>query len=294
MAVQTRTIEAPGGRSLAVYEAGDPGGAPVLFHHGTPSSGVPWETHDRLGAAQGIRLVSYDRPGYGASTRAAGRAVADVAIDSEAIADALGLDRFATWGLSGGGPHALACAAGLPDRVAAVASVAGVAPYGVDGLDWLAGMGEGNIEEFGAALEGEAMLRPLLEQAAESHQTSVEELVESMSTLLSPPDLAAVRTELGAHLRHHVRRGARAGRRRLGRRRSRLRPPVGLRARARSAVPVLVVQGRQDLMVPGAHGDWLAARLPGAEAWFSEDEGHLTLWLPESVRRIHEWLLARL
>ncbi len=293
MAVTTSTIKAPDGRSLTVYEAGDPAGRPILFHHGTPSSGVPWEAHDRLAAEQGARLVSYDRPGYGASARLPGRTIASAADDACAIADALGLDRFATWGLSGGGPHALACAAGLPGRVAAVASVAGVAPYDADGFDWLAGMGEGNLEEFGATLEGEATLRPALEEGAKRMGASVAALTEQMRTLLSPPDEAAMQTGLGLHLLDTNERGLGHGvdgwiDDDLAFARSWGFDP------ARLDLPVLVVQGRQDLMVPSTHGDWLAAAIPGAEAWFREDEGHLTLWLPDSVRRIHEWLLARL
>ncbi len=293
MAVTTSTIKAPDGRSLTVYEAGDPAGRPILFHHGTPSSGVPWEAHDRLAAEQGARLVSYDRPGYGASARLPGRTIAAAAADASAIADALGLDRFATWGLSGGGPHALACAAGLLGRAAAVASVAGVAPYDADGFDWLAGMGEGNLEEFGATLEGEATLRPALEEGAKRMGASVEALTEQMRTLLSPPDEAAMQTGLGLHLLDTNARGLGHGvdgwiDDDLAFARSWGFDPAGL------DLPVLVVQGRQDLMVPSTHGDWLAAAIPGAEAWFSEDEGHLTLWLPDSVRRIHDWLLARL
>ena len=115
------TIEATDGRSLTVYDAGDPDGRPLLFHHGTPASGVPFDRHVELAREQGVRLLSYDRAGYGDSTRNPRRAVADVVSDVEAIADALELERFATWGISGGGPHALATAAGLPDRVVAVA-----------------------------------------------------------------------------------------------------------------------------------------------------------------------------
>ncbi|HVD39904.1 MAG TPA: alpha/beta fold hydrolase, partial [Solirubrobacterales bacterium] len=108
------------GRSLTVYDAGNPDGRPILFHHGTPSSGVPFERHVELAREQGVRLLSYDRAGYGDSTRMPGRAVTDVAQDVEVIAEKLGLEQFATWGRSGGGPHALATAAGLADRVVAV------------------------------------------------------------------------------------------------------------------------------------------------------------------------------
>ena len=295
MAVRESAIETADGRLLTVYDAGDPAGAPVLFHHGTPSSGLPYEPHVLLAETQGVRLLSYDRAGYGDSSRHAGRGVGDVAADAARIADALGLDRFGTWGLSGGGPHALACAALLPDRVAAAASAAGVAPYGAEGLDWLAGMGEANVAEFGAALAGEETLRPALEAEAEG-MTGVTgpRFVEAMRTLLSPPDVAVVEGRaLGDHLAATFARGlARGVDGWLDDDLAFVRPwgfdPAAIER------PVLAVQGEQDLMVPAGHGDWLAARIPGAEGWFSADEGHLTLFETRSVERIHEWLLARL
>jgi pimeloyl-ACP methyl ester carboxylesterase len=144
------TIEA-GDRALRVLEDGDPGGAMVLLHHGTPGSGrihPPWAQD---AAARGLRLVTYDRPGYGESARDPGRTVASAAADAAAIADALGAERFATWGTSGGGPHALACAALLGDRVVAAATLASPAPR-IDGVDFLGGMGEDNAREFQAAI----------------------------------------------------------------------------------------------------------------------------------------------
>src|SRR3954464_11493461 len=130
-------------------------------------SGVPYAPHVELASEQGIRLLGYDRPGYGGSTRSAGRKVADCVDDVTALADALGLERYATWGISGGGPHALACAALCDGRLVAVASLAAVAPYGAEGLDWTAGMGQSNVEEFAAVLEGETAIRPLVETERE-------------------------------------------------------------------------------------------------------------------------------
>ena len=295
MAVRQSTIETAGGRYLTLYDAGDPSGAPILFHHGTPSSGAPYEPHVRLAERQGVRLLSYDRAGYGDSSRHAGRSVGDVAGDVARIAEELGLERFATWGLSGGGPHALACAALLPNRVRAVASVAGVAPYGSEGLDWVAGMGEANVAEFGAALAGEEALRPALEaEAAGSARLSGAQFAEALRTLLSPPDAAVLEeSDLGDHLAAGFGRAlARGVDGWLDDDLAFVRPwgfePDDV------LQPALVVQGRQDLMVPRTHGEWLAAAIPGAEPWFSEAEGHLTLFTPRSVEGIHDWLLARL
>ncbi len=293
MAVTTTEVAVADGRTVNVYEAGDPAGAAVLFHHGTPSSGLPYAPHVRLAEEQGIRLVSHDRAGYGESSRDPGRDVAAVARDVAAITTELGIDRFATWGLSGGGPHALACAALLPERVAAVASVAGVAPYGVEGLDWLDGMGKANLEEFGASLAGEETLRPALEAEAGLGRTTVAELEAALSTLLSAPDVAALEDGIGAYLLSGFTTGLARGVDGWIDDDLAFTRPWGFEA-AEIGPPVLVVQGRQDLMVPAGHGDWLANRIPGAEAWFSEDEGHLTLFQPRSVRRIHEWLLGRL
>lgn len=126
----------------------------MLFHYGTP--GVRLLSPQAVGAAVrcGVRLLVPDRPGYGGSSRRPGRRVADVVEDIVQLADALGWDRFATWGGSGGAPHALACAALLPDRVRRCASVVGPAPFDADRLDWFAGMSAGNVEEFTRALGG--------------------------------------------------------------------------------------------------------------------------------------------
>src|SRR3954465_7161867 len=168
-----------------MHEAGDPDGLPVVVHHGTPASGLLYAVHVELAREQGIRLIGYDRPGYGPSDRHIGRSVADAASDVSAIADSLGLDRYGSWGISGGGPHVLACAALCDERLVAAASLAAVAPYGAQGLDWLEGMGEENHVEFGKTLEGEAALRPYLEQAApELCGASADALVGMMATLL--------------------------------------------------------------------------------------------------------------
>src|SRR5438034_7028956 len=150
-----RSVTTPDGRTLTAREVGDPTGFPVLFISGTPGSSTLSEHHAPDAAERGLRLFSYDRPGYGASTRHKGRAVADCAADLDAVCDALDVEHLAVWGISGGGPHALAAAALLPARVVAAASLASVAPYDAEGLDFFAGMGEQNVEEFGVIFQGE-------------------------------------------------------------------------------------------------------------------------------------------
>jgi pimeloyl-ACP methyl ester carboxylesterase len=286
------SIQLPDGRSLTVYDAGDPEGRPILFHHGTPSSGKPYEPHVALAQEQGVRLISYDRAGYGGSRRNPARSVVDVASDVEAIVDALGIERFATWGLSGGGPHALATAAKLPDRVLAVAAAASIAPPDSPDLDLMEGMGQGNVVEFGLAQQGEDVLRPALERDfADLGALDVRGFIETMQPFLSDVDAAALDGPLGTFGLESFRRGLERSVDGWVDDDLAFVRPWGFELESIS-VPILVVQGRQDLMVPWAHGEWLARNLPASEAWLREEEGHLTL-LVNLVPDIHEWLLAR-
>ena len=155
MSERTLQIAGSGGRLLDVELSRPDEGRPLIFHNGTPMAGRMFAPMVEQGAERGVRHIAYSRPGYCGSERDTGRTVADCARDVAAIADELGIERFLTVGWSGGGPHALACAALLPERTMAAATLAGVAPFNAHGLDWLAGMGEENIEEFGAARAGE-------------------------------------------------------------------------------------------------------------------------------------------
>jgi pimeloyl-ACP methyl ester carboxylesterase len=292
VATREHTVSGPGGRELRVRELGDPDGVPVLAHHGTPGCGAVYERWREDAEQRGIRLIGYDRPGYGGSDRQHGRSVADAAADVEAICDQLGLDRILTHGRSGGGPHALACAALLPDRVAAAATLCSVGPFKADGLDFLAGMGEDNVVEFGAALEGEEKLAPLLEQiAAGVFAADPEGLAAEVASLLSPPDVAVVNGGLAAELLDSFRVGV--GETRVGWIDDDLAftRPWGFDL-ASIEVPVGLWQGHQDLMVPLAHGEWLAAHIPGVDAHLSPDDGHLSIEQGR-IGDVHAWLLER-
>jgi pimeloyl-ACP methyl ester carboxylesterase len=283
-----RTIRLPGGRRLEVHELGDPDGFPVVAHHGTPGAGQLYERW----VTPGVRLIGYDRAGYGGSERDRGRPVAAVAADVLTLADELGLERFATWGLSGGGPHALACAALCGERVVAAASLAGCAPWGAEGLDWHAGMGEDNVKEFDLVLAGEDALRPAVARDREDLLGSTaEQLREVFATLLGEADRRVLTGELAAYLHASTLHGLERG------------PdgwidddlafvaPWGF-ALESIACPVLIVQGGDDRFVPKAHGEWLAAHVPGCEAWIDDENGHLTLY-ERRVPEVHEWLLSR-
>src|SRR5215218_4473096 len=185
----THEVTTGDGRTLAVVEAGAADGPVVLSQHGTPGSGRLYRAEVEGAERLGLRLLAYSRPGYGASSPNQGRSIADAATDVAAIMDALDAERFATYGWSGGGPHALACAALLEGRCAAAATIAGVAPSDAPDLEFTAGMGEGNIAEFGTAFEGREPLAELLEQeAAGLRSASADQLAEAMAPHLSGPD----------------------------------------------------------------------------------------------------------
>ena len=277
--MSARTVAVGDGRLLAFEEVGDPAGAAVLVIHGTPGCRLNGRHPDlsRVSAA-GLRLVTYDRPGYGRSTRQRGRRVVDCVSDVAAIADELEIERFAVSGGSGGGPHALAVAARLPERVTRVACVVGGAPYDAEDLDWFAGMDPVNVQEFGWALAGEAILAAELQRQAQEAVARVDEdptalladvqLSESDRAVLSDP---GVRETLRAATHEMFAAGALgwvdddlAFVRSWGFDLQELRVPVQIR------------YGVTDVLVPAAHGTWLAAHVPGAEVFVDEQGGHLS------------------
>lgn len=278
------TLTLPDGRVLDHDTGpGDPALPVVVAHHGTPAAGTRDRSVDAAAEAAGVRVVTFSRAGYGGSSRHAGRTVADVAADVAALLDHLGVERCATIGASGGGPHALATAALLPGRVTAVATVAGVGPWGEPDLDFPAGMGEDNLEEFGLALEGEAALRPYLEGYAEGLRTaSPAAVVESMASLLPDVDRAAIVGEAGTLLGEDLvaafAEALREGVDGWVDDDLAFTSPWGFDL-ADVQVPTFVWQGDADLMVPFAHGLWLAERLPRAEAHLMTGEGHLSIEL---------------
>jgi pimeloyl-ACP methyl ester carboxylesterase len=286
-------VTTPDGRTLRVLDAGAADGPVVVSHHGTPSARLLYRAEVRSAADRGLRVIAYDRPGYGGSTPAPGRSVVDAAGDVATILDALRVERFATYGGSGGGPHALACAAVLPDRCVAAVTLAGVAPADAPGLDWLAGMGEGNLAEFGAAREGREQLTELCRaDAAAITAAQPEELADAMRPHLSDIDARALTGDLAAHLLASVTEALRPGVEGWVDDDFAFLAPWGFDPE-RVRVPVLVWQGRHDLMVPADHGRWLRAHVAGAEGEVLEDEGHLTLMV-NRIGDVHAWLHERL
>jgi pimeloyl-ACP methyl ester carboxylesterase len=272
-------IQREDGRVIEAVTSGALGTTTLVLHNGTPSAALPFPPLVESAARHGLSVVMFSRPGYAGSTAQPGRSVADVADDTAAVLDAVGADAFVTIGWSGGGPHALACAALLPARCRAAATLAGVAPYGADGLDWLAGMSEENVEEFSAALDGEEPLTRFLEAAAPVlRNVSASDVTGALGGLVSAVDQAALSGEFAEFMAAVFRRALSTG-------------IAGWRdddlafardwgfALASIARPVAVWQGAQDRMVPFAHGRWLSENVPGAVAHLYPDEGHLSLAL---------------
>jgi pimeloyl-ACP methyl ester carboxylesterase len=287
------SVTTPDGRTLKVVEAGAPDGPVVVLHHGTPGSGAVYRVEEESAKRLGLRLIAYDRPGYGGSTRDEGRSVADAAADVAAILDQLGVDRFATYGVSGGGPHALACAAVLPGRCVAAATVAGVAPHDAADLDWMADMGEGNVAEFGAAREGpEALAENLGPQAEQILAATAEQLADALRPHLSEVDSRALTGELAEFLLAAIRNGLDPGIDGWFDDDLAFIKPWGFKL-GEIRASVLVSQGEQDKMVPPAHGRWLGDHVAGADARIFPEEGHLTLTV-NRIGDVHSWLGDRL
>jgi pimeloyl-ACP methyl ester carboxylesterase len=287
--IRETTVTTLDGRTLRVVEAGSLDGFPVLWHHGTPSSSLLYEPWIEVALEKDVRLIGYDRPGYAGSTPQPKRSVGDAAGDVEAIARSLGIESLTTGGVSGGGPHVLACAALLPHLVGAAACIAGLAPPDAEGLDLMAGMGETNVVEFGAALDGRAKLEPLLEEFAASMLSGTAE-DENLESLISEAD-AAVMPELTEWLDGGAREGLAPGLEGWIDDDIAFVTPWGFDL-ADIKVPVLLWQGEQDLMVPFEHGRWLAARIPGVDARLTPEDGHLTI-TTNHFDDILDWLLAK-
>jgi pimeloyl-ACP methyl ester carboxylesterase len=275
--MQATSIETADGRSLDVYVSGPEDGDVLLVHDGTPGAGIIAPTLVATAGSRHLRVVSFSRPGYGASTRRPGRSVADVAEDATAVLDHVGASRCYTIGFSGGGPHTLACAALLPDRVRAATVVASVAPPDAAGLDFLAGMGRENVEEFGAAAAGtDALQRFLGAWLTSLGMVTGEEVADALGDLVPPVDRAALNGEYADSLAADIRQALRNGfwgwhdddlafTRQWGFDLDQVR------------VPLTLWQGAEDRMVPFAHGQWLADHVPGIRANLLPDHGHLSL-----------------
>ena len=286
-------IKTSDGRTLAVAEWGDPDGVALISMHGTPGGRITCWEDPTIYARHGLRRLTYDRPGYGESTRLKGRTVADVVVDVEAITDVLGIDRFVVTGGSGGGPHCLATAALMPDRVIRCLAEVSIAPYPSEGLDWLAGMTQGNVEEFEAALKGEEFYRPIAERERE---TTLGRLRDGRADFLGDgyklseadrAQLAKHRDRIAAQFFDALATGVDGwvddG--------LAFVEPWGCEVES-IRVPTAVKYGRTDNLVPAAHGDWLAVHIPNAIVSVDEESGHAGD--DADVERVYAWLAGEI
>lgn len=289
MSVITRSLTLADQRVVEVFLGGDPRGYPLVMHHGTPGDATTFADWHASCQAHGLRLICASRPGYAASTRRAGRSVARFADDVSAILDWLGHTRFITAGWSGGGPHALACAALLSDRCAAAATLAGVGPFAADDLDFLAGMGPENVAEFGTALKGEQALRTWMQEYVEPFRTVTGEvLAEAFGGLVPEVDKDVLVSGYADLLAAVFRRSLQHGFDGWIDDDLAFTQPWGFSV-GDIRVPVTVWQGELDLMVPFAHGRWLLSKIPGAVGQLVAAHGHISL-----VTRYRDEVLADL
>lgn len=287
-------VTTSGGRTLAYEELGDPHGAPVFLLHGTPGSRFSGRHPEPERVVEaGLRVLTYDRPGYGQSTRHRGRSVVDCVADVAAIADQLGIDRFAVKGGSGGGPHALAVGARLSARVTHVGCDVGVAPFDADDIDWFAGMDPNNVKEFKWALAGEETLAPELERESEKVLARV---AEDPSKVLGEFDLSS--SDLAVLSNPVVQNSVRKSTREAFANGAwgwvdddlAFAKPWGFDV-SELTVPVAIRYGATDVLVPAAHGEWLTAHIPHAEVAVDTDGGHLSL-PDEQLDRLRELISA--
>ena len=288
----TQSVAAADGRTPTIAECGDPGGFPVFLLHGTPGSRYGGQGLASAYASVGARVIAYDRPGYGGSDRLRGRRVVDSVADVSAIANSLGIERFAVSGGSWGGPHSLAVAARLPERVTRAACQAGVAPFDMPGFDWFADMDAVNIEELGWALEGEDVLARNIERVASRMLERVADDPSKMisgSVQLSEAD-RAIMASLGQHemIRQMLDEAFRHGVWGYVDDIFCLIQPWGFDV-TEISVPTRILYGLTDVLVPRQHGEWLAHNVPNAEAVIDEQGGHMPD--PNLVTERFGWLV---
>jgi pimeloyl-ACP methyl ester carboxylesterase len=283
---QTRVVETADGRRLRVEVAGDAGRV-ILAHVGSPNAGVLYDRWVDDAAARDLTLIAYDRPGYGESSPYPGRTVADCAADVRTIGEAVGFDRCAVWGFSGGGPHALACAALLDDLVAAVATIGSPAPLG---FEYMASRSDEARRDYDLFLsDRDAWERENLEQREQLLAVSFDDFAEDWSAGKSEGDRTELHGEFGVWLYRAVRAGLAPGDEGWTSDDIAIfRSPWGCDP-ASISIPVKVWHGQDDQFVPIEHGRWLAEKIPGASAELRDGDGHLNV-AANRIGEVHEWL----
>jgi pimeloyl-ACP methyl ester carboxylesterase len=265
------------GRRLHAYDTGGDDRLAVVWHHGTPNIGAPPEPLFAAADRLGIRWVAYDRPGYGGSTPRPDRSIGSAADDVRAVVDHLGIERFAVMGHSGGSTHALASGARLSDRVTGVASMAALAPHGAEGLDYFAGMCPSGVASLTAAAQG---------RAVKEHQNAT---ADEYDPEFNERDIAMFDGPWG-WFGSVVGPALEAGPAPLIDDDLAYTGPWGFDV-AEVTVPVLLLHGTADRIVPSGHGEWLAGHLPDAELRLLPGEGHISV--VKGGEDALEWLRTR-
>jgi pimeloyl-ACP methyl ester carboxylesterase len=279
------------GRTLLVERSGDLRGQPVFLLHGTPGSRVGPRPRGMVLFHRGVQLISYDRPGYGGSDRNPGRRVRDVVQDVAAIADALGLETFAVAGRSGGAPHALACAALLPDRVTRAAALVALAPRDAEGLNWYAGMTRYNVSDFRAAFaDPEGYAAQLITRSA-AIRSDPARLLEDLRCELTDDDLRIVSdTGIRSMLLRNYQEALRSSPYGWIDDALALCRPWGFEPSS-IRVPVLLWHGKKDVFSPSSHSSWLAARIPQVTTVFEPAAAHFAAM--QALPAVLNWLQGR-
>jgi pimeloyl-ACP methyl ester carboxylesterase len=267
-------VQTSDGRDLQFSQWGPPDGRPVFVLHGTPGSRYLRHVQGEY-ERQSVRAITYDRPGYGGSSRLPGRNVAQSAADLATIADHLGLQQFAVVGISGGGPSALAAAAAMPERITRCATIVGAGPHDAEDLDVYAGMSDEELEEWACVRQGEAWLDGTFYQESLDWVESLardENLREPVRSMLVDAFREALLTPYGMADDY-----------------ASMLAPWGFDMSAVTcATKVMIAQ--EDTSVPPSHGDWLVAHLPNA-APVLVDGGHFGP-RDEPEEQLLSWLVA--
>ena len=269
------TLKLTDGRFLEYFDNGISSTSAIVFHHGTPAHASLWATWLDLAATQGVRAISYSRAGYGISDRNEGRTVLSNSADVRELLDSFGIREFVSIGWSGGGPHAIATTT-LSGSKGAI-TLASVGEYGADDLDFLAGMGPENEEEFGEANKGEAAISAWMESNALVYKDVTDrDIREALGGLIGEVDKKALAGSIADEYATSIRKGVAVSFDGWIDDDIAFVKPWGFNL-SEISVPVLIWQGDDDFMVPHAHSYWLEKHIPTGRLHFVPGHGHISL-----------------
>jgi len=263
------------GRELQFLDNECDSNSAVVFHHGTPGHSSMWHPWLTSLSSFGIRAFAISRPGYGESTRNIGRTVSSITADVSELLNFFGIEKFVSIGWSGGGPHSLATT--FEARNVGAITLAGVGAYGVPDLNFLAGMGQENHDEFGAALEGEDVIRNwLITNASAMQKVSGDEIREAFGGLIGVADKLVLEGVYAEEMAASMRAGLEGSFDGWVDDDLVFIQDWGFKL-AEITKPVHLWQGDDDFMVPHAHSFWLEKHIPTAKLRFIPGEGHISL-----------------